>query len=99
MPESGPLAGENRFIRLGRGTVSVFPPPGREAEGNGGTDGAAACKAQALFIRKHGKEAFFRVQDALHTLYDFEKTQQLLGQSVAGGLKILEDCLASLERE
>lgn len=62
-------------------------------------DGAAACKAQALFLRTHGKEAFFRVQDALHTLYDFEKTQQLLGQSVAGGLKLLEDCLASLDRE
>lgn len=62
-------------------------------------DGAAACKAQALFIRKHGKEAFFRVHDRLHTRYDFEKTQQLLGQSVAGGLKILEDCLASPDRE
>lgn len=64
-----------------------------------GNDGAAACKAQALFIRAHGKEAFFRVHDALHARYDFEKTQQILGQTVAGGLKLLEDCLASLDKE
>ena len=55
-------------------------------------DGAAACKAQALFIHKYGKAAFFRVHDRLHEKYDFEKTQQILGQSVEEGLGILEEC-------
>ena len=54
-------------------------------------DGAAACKAQALFIRKYGKEAFFRVQDRLHETSDFRKTQEVLGQSVEIGLGILEE--------
>lgn len=55
-------------------------------------DGAAASKAQALFIRKYGKEALFRVHDRLHETYDFQKTQEILGQSVETGLGILEEC-------
>ena len=55
-------------------------------------DGANACKAQAMFIRKYGKEKFFRAHDKLHEKYDFKKTQEVLGTSVEEGLKILEEC-------
>ncbi|MGN0165359.1 MAG: GNAT family N-acetyltransferase [Lachnospiraceae bacterium] len=54
-------------------------------------DGANACKAQALFIEKYGKEKFFNVHDRLHEIYDFKKTQEILGTSVEEGLKILEN--------
>ena len=54
-------------------------------------DGAAAAKAQSLYIRKYGKKEFLRVQDRLHQKYDFEKTQEILGQDTAEGLKILEE--------
>lgn len=53
-------------------------------------DGAGACKAQAMFIRRYGKEKFFGVQDKLHENYDFKKTQEILGQNTEEGLKILE---------
>ena len=55
-------------------------------------DGAAASKAQAMFLRKYGKEALFRVHDRLHEQHDFQKTQQILGQSPEEGLRILEKC-------
>ena len=57
-------------------------------------DGANACKAQAMFIRKYGKEKFFRAHDKLHEKYDFKKTQEVLGTSVEEGLKILESMLS-----
>jgi len=53
-------------------------------------DGNAA-KAKALFIKKYGKEALFKVYDNFHKKYDFEKTQEILGYENDGGLKILED--------
>ena len=53
-------------------------------------DGAFACKAQALFIKKYGKEKFLQVHDNLHKAYDFKKTQEILGKSIEEGLKILE---------
>lgn len=53
-------------------------------------DGANACKAQALFIRKYGKEKFFQVHDRLHKIYDFKKTQEILGTDIEEGLRILE---------
>lgn len=53
-------------------------------------DGAAAAKAQAMFIKKHGKRAFLKVHDSLHRQYDFEKTQEILGQDMNEGLEILE---------
>ncbi|MGN1083729.1 MAG: hypothetical protein ACI4QX_01885, partial [Lachnospiraceae bacterium] len=56
-------------------------------------DGANACKAQAMYIRKYGKEKFFRAHDKLHENYDFKKTQEILGTSVEEGLKILESML------
>ena len=54
-------------------------------------DGAEAAKAQALYIRKHGKKAFLQVHDRLHEQYDFAKTQEILGQDHKEGLKILEE--------
>lgn len=60
-------------------------------------DGAAACKAQAMFIRKYGKEAFFRVQDKLHERYDFQKLQEILSKSVDNGLRILEECRNAMQ--
>lgn len=54
-------------------------------------DGAAAAKAQAMFIRKYGKKALLRVLDKLHERYDFAKTQELLGHDIYEGLKILEN--------
>ena len=54
-------------------------------------DGANAAKAQALYIRKHGKKEFLKAHDRLHEKYDFAKTQEILGQDYCEGLKILED--------
>lgn len=62
-------------------------------------DGAAACKAQALFIRKYGKTDHFQVLDRLHQKYDFRKTQEILGQSVEEGLRLLEECRNEIGRE
>lgn len=56
-------------------------------------DGANACKAQAMYIRKYGKDKFFKVHDKLHESYDFKKTQEILGTSVEEGLKILESMM------
>ncbi|MGN1343079.1 MAG: GNAT family N-acetyltransferase, partial [Traorella sp.] len=60
-------------------------------------DGSKACKAQAIFIRKYGKEKFFQVHDELHKIYDFKKTQEILGNSVQEGLEILENMLKKQE--
>jgi len=54
-------------------------------------DGANAAKAQALYIRKHGKKEFLKVHDRLHQKFDFSKTQEILGQDYTEGLKILEE--------
>lgn len=56
-----------------------------------GNDGANAAKAQALYIRKHGAKEFLKVHDRLHQKYDFAKTQEILGQDMWEGLKILEE--------
>lgn len=53
-------------------------------------DGAAAAKAQALFIHKHGKEEFFKLQNIMHKARDFKKIQEILGQNTQEGLRILE---------
>lgn len=53
-------------------------------------DGAAACKAQAIFIKKYGKEKHFQVLDKMHEKYDFKKIQEILGGNVEIGLKKLE---------
>nr|AHF24820.1 phage head-tail adaptor [uncultured bacterium Contig2] len=54
-------------------------------------DGANAAKAQALYIRKHGKKEFLKVQDRLHQKYDFAMSQEILGQDFAVGFRILEE--------
>ena len=56
-----------------------------------GNDGANAAKAQALYIRKHGKKEFLKMQDRLHEKYNFSKTQEILGQDIDEGLNILEE--------
>ena len=55
-------------------------------------DGANAARAQAMYIRKHGKKEFLKVHDRLHEKYDFAKTQEILGQDWQEGLRILEEC-------
>ena len=54
-------------------------------------DGAGAAKAQAMYIRRHGKKAFLKARDRLREKYDFEKTQEILGQDYRDGLRILEE--------
>ncbi len=54
-------------------------------------DGANAAKAQAMYIRKHGKKAFLKLHNRLHEKYDFAKTQEILGQDCKEGLRILEN--------
>ncbi len=54
-------------------------------------DGANAAKAQALYIRKHGKKEFLKVHDRLHEKYDFARSQEILGQDYMEGLRILEE--------
>lgn len=55
-----------------------------------GNDGANACKAQAIFIKRHGKEPFLRLHDQLHEKYDFQKIQEILGEDLERGLALLE---------
>ena len=54
-------------------------------------DGANAARAQAMYIRKHGKKEYLKVHDRLHETYDFAKTQEILGQDFQEGLRILEE--------
>lgn len=56
-----------------------------------GNDGANAAKAQAMFIHKYGKKAFLKVHNKLHEKYNFSKTQEILGQDMHEGLKLLEN--------
>ena len=53
--------------------------------------GANAARAQAVYIRKHGKKEFLKVHDRLHETYDFARTQEILGQNWKEGLRILEE--------
>jgi len=56
-------------------------------------DGAKACKAQALFIARYGKEDFLKVHDRLHVLYpDFAKAQEILDRDMEEGIALLEKC-------
>ena len=45
----------------------------------------------ALFIQKHGKKELLRVMDTMHKNKKFEKIQEVLGDDVEEGLKILEE--------
>ncbi len=64
-----------------------------------GNDGANACKAQAIFVKRHGKEQFLTVHDQLHQKYDFQKTQEILGESLESGLTILETYSSAVQGE
>ena len=50
-----------------------------------------AIRAMALFIQRHNKKELLRVMDALHKNKKFEKIQEVLGDDVEDGLKILEE--------
>ncbi len=54
-------------------------------------DGANAAKAHALYIRKHGKKEFLKMNDRLHEKYVFVKTQEILRRDYREGLCILEE--------
>ena len=54
-------------------------------------DGAAAAKAQSLYIRKYGKKKFLKVQTRLHEKYEFQKVQEILGQDYIEALRMLEE--------
>lgn len=56
-------------------------------------DGAGACKAQAMFIRKYGKEKHFQVLDKMHKMFDFQKIQEILGTDAEKGMELLEKYL------
>jgi hypothetical protein len=54
-------------------------------------DDVNAIKAMALFIRKYGKKDLLKTMDHLHKEYKFEKIQEILGNDLEEGLKILEE--------
>ena len=45
----------------------------------------------SLFIQKHGKKELLKVLDTMHSKKKFEKIQEVLGEEIDEGLKILED--------
>jgi hypothetical protein len=49
-----------------------------------------AIRAMALFIQKYGKEELLQVLNTLHSKKKFEKIQEVLGEDIDEGLKILE---------
>ena len=79
----------------GKGLDGCYECDGLEACEKGfyipSNDGANAAKAQALYIRNHGKKEFLKVHDRLHEKYNFTKTQEVLGQDYREGLRILEE--------
>ena len=54
-------------------------------------DDINAVKAMAVFIRKYGKKELLKTMDKLHKEHDFEKIQEVLGNDLEEGLKILEE--------
>ena len=50
-----------------------------------------AIKAMALYIQKHGKTELTRALDRLHGRFSFQKIQEILGDDLAEGLRILEE--------
>lgn len=53
-------------------------------------DDVNAIKAMGLFIRKYGKAELLKTMDRLHKEHDFEKIQEVLGNDIEEGLRILE---------
>lgn len=50
-----------------------------------------AIRAMALFIQKHGKKELLRVMNSMHSKKKFKKIQEILGEEIDEGLKILEE--------
>ena len=50
-----------------------------------------AIRVMALFIQKYDKKDLLRVMDDMHSKKKFEKIQEVLGEDVDEGLKILEE--------
>ncbi len=50
-----------------------------------------AIRAMALFIQKHGKKELLKVLDTLHQKKNFQKIQEVLGEKIEDGLRILEE--------
>ena len=50
-----------------------------------------AIRVMALFIQKYGKKELLKVMDTLHQNKKFEKIQEVLGDDVDEGLKIMEE--------
>lgn len=50
-----------------------------------------AVKAMALFIHKYGKKELLKSMDRLHKEHDFEKIQEVLGNDLEEGFRILEN--------
>lgn len=53
-------------------------------------DDVNAIKAMALFTRKFGKKELLKTMDKLHEMHDFEKIQEILGNDLEEGFRILE---------
>lgn len=47
-----------------------------------GQQGGQACKAQAIFLRNHGKQAFFQVRQALYERQQVDDSQQFLAHTL-----------------
>ncbi len=54
-------------------------------------DGAEAAKAQAVYIRDHGKKEFLKVNERLRSKYEFVTMPEILGQDWREGLRFLEE--------
>ena len=50
-----------------------------------------AIRAMALFIQKYGKKELHKVMDKMHSKKKFEKIQEVLGEEIDKGLRILEE--------
>ena len=50
-----------------------------------------AIRAMALFIQKYGKKELLRVMDTMHSKKKKKKIQEVLGEQIDEGLKILEE--------
>lgn len=64
----------------------------------GSGNDSIACKAQAIFIAKHGKEALINILNELHKNYDFKKIQEILGVDLEKALEILESEYIKLQK-
>ena len=64
----------------------------------GSGNDSIACKAQAIFIAKHGDEALVNILNELHKNYDFKEIQEILGVDLEKSLEILESEYIKLQK-